>query len=339
MNDSPSTPPAPDGAQLSDLLQNVEWLRRLARRLASSDAEAEDIAQRTWLAALRNRPEARGATIRPWLTQVLRNEARMERRSRRRRLEREALVAAEANEQGRPPADELASELEERFRLQQRLMAAVAGLDQPYRSSVIAAYFEGLSAADLAARDDVSIRTVESRLRRGREALRQKLDAHFGAREAWAALALPLLPLGGPIAPPRAADPSTSVSPSLVSKTLKTGATAVTIKSAWIGAAALVALVLAWQLSLDVEPLAAQGSEVAILDAEVATALETPLPAAEPSVDRVTAQRDAVEPMTVDANDSGSMPVNSIGIGAPPPTPSARPGSCATLVADSSPQI
>ncbi len=301
MKDSPSIPSSPDGDPLSDLLGNVEWLRQLARRLARNDAEAEDMAQRTWLAALRGPSTERGGATRPWLAQVLRNEARMERRASRRRLDREAVVAAEARENAPSTPDQQTSEVEERFRLQRQLMDAVAGLDEPYRSCIMGAYFEGLTTAALAARDGVSPRTVESRLRRGREALRQRLDAQFGSRESWCMLAVPLLPHGAATAP-GAASPSTT--PSLVPETLKVGALVMTIKSVCIGAAALLALVLTWQLSQDVEPLSDGGAVLASQDTEVATDLESPMLAAEAPATRVAKYVDFEEPPRDDKSDA-----------------------------------
>src|ERR671928_500406 len=66
------------------------WMRALARRLAS-DADADDLAQETWRAAIESPPDGT-RPLRPWLAQVLRNTIRTAfRRARRRRTrEREA---------------------------------------------------------------------------------------------------------------------------------------------------------------------------------------------------------------------------------------------------------
>lgn len=68
--------------QPKDLLEHLEWMHRLARALTNGDAaEAEDLAEDAVHAALADPPRLRGP-VRPWLGGVLRNLARMRRRSR-----------------------------------------------------------------------------------------------------------------------------------------------------------------------------------------------------------------------------------------------------------------
>src|SRR6185503_8317505 len=59
---------------LEGLLDEAGWLRTLAASLASDAAQAEDLVQDTWLAALRREP--RPGEARPWLGRVVRNLAR-----------------------------------------------------------------------------------------------------------------------------------------------------------------------------------------------------------------------------------------------------------------------
>src|SRR5687767_14560321 len=84
---APHTPPLPrPGSPISmdTLLTHRAWVRRLARSLVRDDASADDVEQRTWLAALR-RPPWDAATAQAWLAKVTRNEAFNARRADRRR--------------------------------------------------------------------------------------------------------------------------------------------------------------------------------------------------------------------------------------------------------------
>jgi hypothetical protein len=90
--------------------------------------------------------------------------------------------SAARSEDGGEPADALS----ERLELQAKLAQAVAALAEPYRSTIGLRYFEGLPPRKIAARQGVSVVAVETRLRRGLEALRSELDAmHAGERESW----------------------------------------------------------------------------------------------------------------------------------------------------------
>ena len=59
---------APSAEQL---LSDATWLRRLAQSLAG-EADADDLVQETWIAALRRRPDA-SRSLRPWLFKVMRD--------------------------------------------------------------------------------------------------------------------------------------------------------------------------------------------------------------------------------------------------------------------------
>lgn len=162
------------------LLVDLAWLRRLAARVAGSD-DADDLAQDALVAAWRKAPEAR-ASLRPWLGKVVRDGARMLRRSGARRAAREAAVAATGDPRG---ADALLAEA----RLHQALVTAVLALDEPYRHTILARFVEGLAAVDLARRDGVPAGTVRWRQAEGLRRLRVALDAH-APRRTWAAIAV-----------------------------------------------------------------------------------------------------------------------------------------------------
>jgi RNA polymerase sigma factor (sigma-70 family) len=165
-----------------ELLKHSRWLRGLARSLVGDAQTADDLVQDTWVAALRN-PYQHEA--RPWLRRVLRNFARQRSREGGRRLRREREVAREGL---LPSAEELATRME----LQKAMVELVMALDQPYRSTVILRYYEGLSAAEIGRRKGIPGATVRSHLKRGLDELRRRLDErHEGDREAWSALLIP----------------------------------------------------------------------------------------------------------------------------------------------------
>jgi RNA polymerase sigma-70 factor (ECF subfamily) len=174
------------------LLRHEAFVLRLARSLVRNEASAEDIAQETLLSALEHRPPS--GTLRSWLARVTRHRALDHLRGEHRRTEREARAArGEAIESG-PSA-------QERLELEHRVVSAVLSLDEPYRSVVIAAFYEGLAPNEIARRRRVAAGTVRSQLSRALEQLREKLDrGSQGDREIWSAALLGLLRGHGPLA-------------------------------------------------------------------------------------------------------------------------------------------
>ena len=167
------------------LLEQVDWVRRLARSLVFDPNRADDVVQETLRAALES-PPREVADLRSWLAVVVRNAVRGLGRSEARRRVREAQVArAEA---GPDTADVIA-----KTRLQRRVVDAVLELDEPYRTTLLLRYFEELRPAAIAQRLGRPVNTVRTHLERGHERLRQALDEEFGSREAWGVACLPLL--------------------------------------------------------------------------------------------------------------------------------------------------
>ena len=168
----------PSTLSAKDLQAHSQWVLLLARRLLRDAGEAEDVAQETWLAALRNPPQGE---LRPWLGQVCRNFARQHLRSRSRRKDREHLAASD--ERGLDPVD-----LVERAEIGKVLVDLVLGLGEPYRSTMLLRYQEGLSTERIAEVQGLPAGTVRGRLSRAAEKLRAELDArHGGDRQCWCA--------------------------------------------------------------------------------------------------------------------------------------------------------
>jgi RNA polymerase sigma factor (sigma-70 family) len=169
------------------------WLRRLARHLLRDEDAADDLVQDGWLAALARPP--RTGTTRAWLATVLANLARKAVRGTRRRTAREQAVALI----GAEPST-LADEILVRHEAQRRLADLVTGLREPYRSTLLLVYLDGLSAQAIACRQGVSSGTVRWRLKQARDELRRQLAAGDAAASGTGG-ALGLAPVamkGGP---------------------------------------------------------------------------------------------------------------------------------------------
>ena len=193
-------PPSSSSPDESLMEEHRDFLRALARSLVRDEHRAEDVVQEAWLTALERAPEPRPG-LRRWLARVVRNLAL---RSLRREGERPAREARAA----RPEAVHDGGE-EEGLELQQRVVEAVRGLRQPYRSTVYQRYYRGLSPRRIAAAEGVPLATVKTRLRRGLELLREELDRRTdGGRREWTAALVPFAALGG--LAPGAAAPGTA---------------------------------------------------------------------------------------------------------------------------------
>ncbi|MEQ8764834.1 MAG: sigma-70 family RNA polymerase sigma factor [Planctomycetota bacterium] len=189
------------------LLLHRDWLRELAGRLILDDQRADDAVQQACLLALEH-PPARFDHPRGWLATVLRNVIRQEARSEKRRARREQ---AAAREEALPASDELVA----RADTQRRLVAAVLELEEPQRTAILLRYFEGLSSAEIGRRSGEPAATVRSRVHRGLQELRRRLDEeHEGDSGQWHRALLPLLlpPSAGSIVPRPEAAKETEVS-------------------------------------------------------------------------------------------------------------------------------
>ena len=174
------TPPPPSP---EILLEHGAFLRRLARSLVVDEQRAEDVVQETYLAVLQ-RPPPPGVRLKAWLGGIARNLSRRTRRTEGRLRRREERAAK--------PEGREADPISERLEIQRLVSAAVARLPEPGRTALVRRYYDGLTPTMIAAEEGVSVRTIESRLRRARERLRADLDASYGARAAWQAALLPV---------------------------------------------------------------------------------------------------------------------------------------------------
>jgi RNA polymerase sigma-70 factor (ECF subfamily) len=139
---------------------------RAALLVTHDRAAAEDIAQEAFLAALRALPRFdRSRPLRPWLHRIVVNRAIDFARTRRLRRE----VGADAVPDAAAPPDRPLAELGE-------LGPALALLSPEHRAVVVMRYLLELTPGEIAAQLELPRGTVNSRLRRGLDALGDMLE-------------------------------------------------------------------------------------------------------------------------------------------------------------------
>ncbi len=152
-------------------------MHRLARSLVRSDADADDLVQDAWTAALAHPPRDR-RKLGNWMSVTMRNLVRARAGRERLRREKEQIVA-------KP----IESETTDRLAASRSLLDAVDALEEPFRSAIVDRFLEGLPPRVIAKRLQVPVETVRSRVRRGLAQLRGRLERN-GAYRAVALLAL-----------------------------------------------------------------------------------------------------------------------------------------------------
>lgn len=153
----------------AELIGHAGFVRRLARALARDASTADDLAQETWRTALARVEAARGG--RPWLARVVRNLARRRWRGESRRSARERRVA---REEAQPATDAVLARQE----LLEAVVDALRRLEEPYRATILARFYEGQPPRVIARRDGVPVETVRTRIKRGLARLRGELSRH-----------------------------------------------------------------------------------------------------------------------------------------------------------------
>jgi RNA polymerase sigma-70 factor (ECF subfamily) len=181
-------------ANTEDLLLHAGWLRRFAVALVNDQDTAEDIVQETLVAAWQRPAENKGHA---WLARVARNLAIDRWRSSDRRERRE--LATAATDLGTVASPE---ELVGDAQIHRAVAEVVAGLDEPFRQTIVLRFFHGASSADIARRLRIPDGTVRWRLKEGIDRVRRQLDARYSeVRKNWVAALLPLLPRPTPTGP------------------------------------------------------------------------------------------------------------------------------------------
>jgi RNA polymerase sigma-70 factor (ECF subfamily) len=158
----------------------------LLYRLTENREEARDLTQETFLRAFQSIVHFRGdSDLRTWIYRIAINQARNRWRWWRRRR-RDVTVSIDAPEIGNgrlglvstlrsknvkdPEQDAIESERE------RALKKALSSLRRVYREAVVLRDIEGFAYEEIATALDISVGTVKSRLARGRQELRRKLE-------------------------------------------------------------------------------------------------------------------------------------------------------------------
>jgi RNA polymerase sigma-70 factor (ECF subfamily) len=157
----------------------------LLYRLTESREEARDLTQETFLRAFQSIGQFRGESdLRTWIYRIAINQARNQWRWWRRRR-RDVTVSIDApapsgqvsligtlksDDGNNPERETLAHERE------QALRKALGSLKRVYREAVLLRDIEGFAYDEIAVALAISVGTVKSRLARGRQELRRKLE-------------------------------------------------------------------------------------------------------------------------------------------------------------------
>ncbi|HEV2884000.1 MAG TPA: sigma-70 family RNA polymerase sigma factor [Pyrinomonadaceae bacterium] len=174
-----------DSEAFEDLVnQRSGEIYGLLFRLTENGEEARELTQETFLRAFQSIGRFRGdADLRTWIYRIAINQARNRWRWwRRRRRDVTVSLDAPQNAAGQTLGTTLATTSanpEQRTLERERetvLRGALQKLGRVYREAVVLREIEGLSYEEIAATLEINVGTVKSRLARGRQELRKKLE-------------------------------------------------------------------------------------------------------------------------------------------------------------------
>ncbi len=147
-------------AQVSSALQ------RIAFAIVGDEGDAEDVVQGAWLEALKN---PRDGQSQGWMRRLVRFRALDALRRRRRNPD---VLEGDVPEEATP-------DMRWKLDAQREVLEAVNALKEPYLSTVVLRYFEGLGPKEIAAKLHVPERTVKTRLTRAHAMLRERLGTRY----------------------------------------------------------------------------------------------------------------------------------------------------------------
>jgi RNA polymerase sigma-70 factor (ECF subfamily) len=157
----------------------------LLYRLTEDAEEARDLTQETFLRIFQSIDRFRGdADLKTWIYRIAINQARNRWRWWRRRRRDVTISLDAAGERDEQPLSarlRAASDSPEQETLtrerEMHLRRALQSLGRSYREVVVLRDVEGLSYEEIAVTLEISIGTVKSRLSRGRQELRRKMES------------------------------------------------------------------------------------------------------------------------------------------------------------------
>jgi RNA polymerase sigma-70 factor (ECF subfamily) len=157
----------------------------LLYRLTENSEEARDLTQETFLRAFQSIRQFRGESdVRTWIYRIAINQARNRWRWWRRRR-RDAMVSLDSDSaHGKQPLVNVLSSAREdspeqetlAHERERALRKALRSLSLSYRETVILRDIEGFSYEEIAETLGINVGTVKSRLARGRQELRTRLE-------------------------------------------------------------------------------------------------------------------------------------------------------------------
>ena len=156
----------------------------LLLRLTQDPEEAADLTQETFLSALKAIKKFRGeADLKTWLYRIAINESRNRFRWwKRRKRDQTISIDASYGDSETPLSETFSSDSlnpeEKTLRLEREklLRSALENLPDIFREAVVLCDIEGLTYEEIASALEINIGTVKSRIARGREELRRKLE-------------------------------------------------------------------------------------------------------------------------------------------------------------------
>ena len=156
----------------------------LVYRIVNDPADAADTTQEVFLKAFRGMSRFHGeASLKTWLYRIAIHEASNQRRWWFRHKSRETSIDP-AGSETQPPFEPWADAAESPFErmaheeVRAKVETELRQVPEPYRSTVVLRDIEGLSYEEIAEITQVSLGTVKSRLMRGRDALKKRLQAY-----------------------------------------------------------------------------------------------------------------------------------------------------------------
>lgn len=160
-----------DPAALHEIIQRyTPYVSAVIERVAMGYAalsDIEELAADVFVALWRDADRVLPGKLRPWLGAVARNKARDYLRSRRVELPLEEDVL--------PLTEDPLQDEAERMELRDAVRNAVLSMEQPDREIFLRHYYYFQPVRDIGLHMCIPTPTVKSRLRRGRQALKQKL--------------------------------------------------------------------------------------------------------------------------------------------------------------------
>ncbi|GDX82243.1 hypothetical protein LBMAG42_40540 [Deltaproteobacteria bacterium] len=152
------------------------WVHRLAQRLTSSSAAADDVVQEVFLLAHRRRGELTDRVgIRTWLYRATVNVARQSYRTGRRYSSAMERAGADQGREGTNPEAALM-----RHESAVLVRACVASISDAGREVFVLYELERIEGAEIAEILEIPVNTVWSRLRLARVAFREAWRIHAG---------------------------------------------------------------------------------------------------------------------------------------------------------------